>query len=48
MIEQALTIPNNRVGLPGLSLEGAQGLMQVHRDAAIILSAVPLDFDIHC
>ena len=48
MIEQALTIPNNRVGLPRLSLEGAQGLMQVHRDAAIVLSAVPLDFDIHC
>ena len=48
MIEQALTIPNNRVGLPGLSLKGAQGLMQVHRDAAIVLSAVPLDFDIHC
>lgn len=22
--------------------------MQVHRDAAIVLSAVPLDFDIHC
>ena len=48
MIEQALTISNNRVGLPGLSLEGAQGLMQVHRDAAIVLSAVTLDFDIHC
>jgi hypothetical protein len=48
MIEQALTIPNNRVGRPDLSLERAQGLMQVHRDAAIILSAVPLDFDIHC
>ena len=47
MIEQALTISNHRVGLPGLSLEGTQGLMQVHRDAAIVLSAAPLDFDIH-
>jgi hypothetical protein len=47
MIEQALTISNNRVGLPGLSLEGAQGLMQIQRDAAIIVSAAPLDSDIH-
>ena len=47
MIEQALPISNNRVGLPGLSLEGAQGLMQVHWDAAIVLSAATLDFDIH-